>query len=160
MEDDFCFACLNIRKIYSRKASFICSHCGWLYLQKRYLNQHIRSSNMNQKISGCNKRGKSFTRSTDLQKSRRTCIGSPAVVVPKVAAPAAKRRRTGHGVAERLQFKLEKTRESLEGNVHQFTVDMKEAKSLSTLKKTIAVFKPVMTDYRQKHSGYKFLLIM
>ena len=33
---------------------------------------------------------------------------------------------------------------------------MKEAESLSTLKKTIAVFKPVMVNFQQKHSAYKF----
>ena len=32
---------------------------------------------------------------------------------------------------------------------------MKEAKSLSTLKKAIAVFKPVMMDFQQKLSAYK-----
>ena len=33
---------------------------------------------------------------------------------------------------------------------------MKEAKSLSKLQKDIAVFKPVMMDFQQKHSAYKF----
>ena len=33
---------------------------------------------------------------------------------------------------------------------------MKEAKSLSTLEKAIAVFKPVMLDFQQKHIAYKF----
>ena len=33
---------------------------------------------------------------------------------------------------------------------------MKEANSLSTLKKAIAVSKPVMTDFQHKHSAYKF----
>ena len=47
-------------------------------------------------------------------------------------------------------------REALEGNVQQFTVDMKEAKGLSTLKEAIAVFKPVMKDFKQKHNAYKF----
>ena len=61
------------------------------------------------------------------------------------------------GVAlEILQFKLQKTREALEGNVQQFTVNMKEAKRLSTLEKAIAVFKPAMKDFQQKHSAYKF----
>ena len=88
-------------------AGFTCTQCGRLYLQKRYLNQHIRSSHMNQKTSSCNKCGKSFTRSSGLKKHRRTCTDAPAVVVPTVAAPAAKIRCTGYGVApERLQFKL------------------------------------------------------
>ena len=113
-------------------AGFTCRHCGRLYLQKRYLNQHIRSSHMNQKTSSCNKCGKSFIRSTRLKKHRRTCTGAPAVVVPTAAGIAP----------EILQFKLQKTCEALEGNVQQFTVDMKEEKSISTLKKSIAVFKP------------------
>ena len=77
----------------------------------------------------------------------RNCTGR-GVVVPTVAVPA--------GVSpERLQFKLQKSREALEGNVQQFTVNMKEAKSLSTLEMAIAVFKPVMMDFQQKHSAYK-----
>ena len=77
---------------------------------------------MNQKTSSCNKCGKSFTRST----------GAPAVVVPTVASPAAKKCCTDHGVApDRLQFKLQKTRETLVDNVQEFTVDMKGAKSLN-----------------------------
>ena len=43
-----------------------------------------------------------------------------------------------------------------EGNVQQFTVNMKEAKCLSTLKNALAVFKPVMMDFQQKHSAYNF----
>ena len=84
----------------------------------------------------------------------RNCTGRG--VATTVSAPAAKKRCTSHGVApERLQFKLQKTREALEGNVQQFTVNMKETKSLSTLKKAIAVFKPVMMCFQQKHSAYK-----
>ena len=41
-------------------------------------------------------------------------------------------------------------------NVQLFTVNMMEAKGLSTLKKAIAVFKPVMVNFQQKHSAYKF----
>ena len=33
---------------------------------------------------------------------------------------------------------------------------MKEAKSLSTLEKAIAVFKPIMMDFQQKYNEYKF----
>ena len=55
-----------------------------------------------------------------------------------------------------MQFKLQKTREALEGNVQQFTINMKEAKSLSTLEKAIAVFNPVLMDFQQKHSACKF----
>ena len=33
---------------------------------------------------------------------------------------------------------------------------MKEAKRFSRLEKAIAVFKPVMMDFQQKHSAYKF----
>ena len=33
---------------------------------------------------------------------------------------------------------------------------MQKAKSLSTLEKAIAVFEPVMMNFQQKHSAYKF----
>ena len=46
--------------------------------------------------------------------------------------------------------------EALEGNVQQFTVNMKEAKGLPTLEKAIAVFKREMMDFQQKRSAYKF----
>ena len=89
---------------------------------------------MSRKTSSCNKCGKSFTRSTGLRKHIGTCTGVPAAVVPAVAALTARKRRTAHGVSpERLKFKLQKTREALDGNVQQFTVDVKGAKSLSTL---------------------------
>ena len=72
-----------------------------------------------------------------------------------VAVPAAKKRCTGVA-PERLQFKLQKTLEALGGSVQQFIVNMKEAKSLSTVEKAIPVFKPVMLNFQQKHSAYKF----
>ena len=39
---------------------------------------------------------------------------------------------------------------------HPLAVNMKEVKSLSMLKKVIAVFKPIMMDFHQTHSAYKF----
>ena len=88
-----------------------------------------------------------------MEKHRRTCTGAP--VVPTVAVPAAKKRCPGVA-PERLHFKLQKTRETLEGNVLQFSVNLKRVKSLSTLEKAIAVFRPVMKYFQQKHSAYKF----
>ena len=83
----------------------------------------------------------------------RNCTGrgvaTTVAAATTVPAPSAEPR-------SRLQFILQKTREALEGNVQQFTVNMEEAKSISTFKKAIVVFKPVMTDFRQKHSAYKF----
>ena len=43
------------------------------------------------------------------------------------------------------------TRRSLEGAVEQFTVNMKEAKQHSTLKKAIAVSKPAMVKFQHEH---------
>ena len=40
--------------------------------------------------------------------------------------------------------------------MQQFTVNMKEAQSLSTLEKVIAVFKPVIMYFQQKNNSYKF----
>ena len=83
---------------------------------------------MNQPPSSCDQCGRSFNRADNLQNHMRNCTGR-GVVVPTVAVPAAKKRCTGVA-PERLQFKLQKTRESSEGNVQQFTANMKEAKSL------------------------------
>ena len=77
------------------------------------------------------------------------------VIIPTVAVPAARKCNTDV-TPERLQFKLQKAREAYEGTVQQFTVNMKEAKSLSTLEKAITVFKPIMMDFQQKHNAYKF----
>ena len=82
------------------------------------------------------------------------CTGR-GIVISTVAVPAAKKRCTGIA-PEILQFKLQKTREAFEGTVQQFTVSMKEAKSLSTLEKAVAVFEPEMIDFQQQHNAYKF----
>ena len=87
----------------------------------------------------------------------RKCTGRG---VATTVAAAATVPAPGVESRSRLQFKLQKSREALEGNVQQFTVNMKEGKNLSTLKKTIAVFKPVMTDFQQKHSAYKFQVVV
>ena len=102
----------------------------------------------------CDQWGKSFSRADNLQRHMRNCTGrgvaTTVAAATTVPAPAVEPR-------SRLQFKLQKTREALEGNVQQFTVNMKEAKSLSTLTKAITVFKPVMTDFQQKHIANKLL---
>ena len=113
------------------------------------------SSHMNQPPSSCDQRGRSFSRADNLQKHMRNCTGRGVAVAAATTVPAAKKRCTGVA-PERLQFKLQNTREALKGNVQQFTVNIKEAKSLSTLETAVAVFKPVMMDFQQKHSAYKF----
>ena len=128
-----------------RMDSFTCSHRGRWYRQERSLKRHGRSSHMSQPLYSCNQCGRSFSRGDNLQNHMRNCTGR-GVVVPAVAVPAAKKRCTGVA-RERLQFKLQKMRETLEGNAQQFTVNMKEAKSHSTLEKAIAVLKPVMMDF-------------
>ena len=95
--------------------------------------------------------GRSFNKADNLQNHMGNCTGR-GVVVPTVAVPVVKKRFTGVG-PERLQFKLQKTCDTLEGNVQQFPVNMKEAKSHSTLEKAIAVFEQVMMDFQQKHSA-------
>ena len=109
---------------------------------------------MNQPPYSCDHCGRSFNSADNLQKHTRNCTGRGVTVAAATTIPAAKRHCTGVA-PERLQFKLQKNREALEGNVQQFTVNMKDAKSLSTLEKAIAVFKPVMMDFQPKHSAYK-----
>ena len=60
----------------------------------------------------------------------RNCTGR-GVAAAATTVPAAKKRCIGVA-PERLQFKLQKTREALKRNGQQFTVIMKEAKSLTT----------------------------
>ena len=130
-------------------ASFTCSHCG-----RWSLKIHVRSSHTRQPFYSCDRCGRSFNRADNLQTYMRNCTGR-GVALPTVAVPAAKKRCIDVA-PEILQFKLQKTREALEGSVQQFTVNMKEARILSTLEKAIAVFKPVMLDFQQKHNAYKF----
>ena len=102
----------------------------------------------------CDQCERSFARSNNLEKHKQTCTGGQVVVAPVVAL-TAKKRSTGHGVAE---FKLRKTRKSLGGAVEQFTVNMKEAKHLSALTKAIALFTSVMAKFHQEHRAYKFMI--
>ena len=146
---------LNIGKI--RMASFTCSHCGQWYHYERSLKRHVRSSHVNQPLFSCDQYRRSFNRAGNLQRHMCNCT----VAVSIVAVPAAKKRCTGVA-PERLQFKLQKTCEALKCNVQQFTVSMKEAKSLSTLKEATAIFKPAMMNFQQKHStnNFKWLILL
>ena len=85
-----------------------------------------------------------------MEKRKRTCTGGQ-VAVP-VAAPAAKKRC----ISVAPEFKLQKIHKSLGSAVEQFTVNMKEAKHLSPLKKAIAVCMSVMTKFHQENCAYKF----
>ena len=128
-------------------ADFICNHCRGWYRKERNLKWHVTSSHMNQPLfSQCER---SFNRSNNLHMHMHTCTRRG---VPTVTVPAVKKGFTGVS-RKRLQCKLQKTREALKCSVHQFTVNMKEAKSLSTLEKTISVFQPVMMDFQQEHSA-------
>ena len=120
---------------------FTCDQCGRKYI---YHTAHP--------VFSCDQCDRSFARSNNLEKHKCTCTGARGAV--PVAAPAAKKRCTGHGVAP--EYKLQKTRKSLGGAVEQFTMNMKEVKYLSTLKKTIAVVAPVMTRFHQEQRAYKF----
>ena len=100
-------------------------------------------------ILDCNQCGKSYARPGSLELHKRTCVGGRESVV----APAAKRRRTGDVAQE---FEVRRTRKSLGGVVEQFTIDTKEAKHLSALKKAVVVFKPVMAKFHPDHQAYKF----
>ena len=122
-------------------ASFTCCHCGRWHRHEKGLKRHVRSSHTNQPLSSCDQCRRSFNRADNLQKHMRNCTGRGVAVAAATTFPAAKQRCTGIA-SERLQFK--------------FTVNMKEAKSLSTLEKAIVVFKPVMMDFQQKHNAYIF----
>ena len=124
---------------------------GRVYMHRRSLDRHVTRNHTDHPIFVCNQCEKLFARSGNLEKHKRTCTGDAvaAVAVP-VAAPAAKKRRIAS------EFKLRTTRKSLGGDVEQFTVNMKGAGHLSTLKKAIAVFTPVMTKFQQQHRAYKF----
>ena len=107
---------------------------------------------MGQPTSSCDLCGMSFARSDNLQRHMRTCNGrgvstavAAATTIP-VPATTVRPRPTGKLL----------TRRSLEGDVEQFTVNMKEAKNLSTLKKVIAVFKPAIVKSQQARRAYKF----
>ena len=76
------------------------------------------------------------------------CVTAPGRGVTTTVAAATTVPAPAVEPRSRLRFKSQKTREALEGKVQQFTVNMKEAKVLSTSKKAIAVFKPVLMDFQ------------
>ena len=136
---------------------FTCSHCGRWYRHEKNLERHVRSSHTSQPPSRCDQCGKSFSRADNLQRHMRNSTGrgvaTAVAAATTVPAPAAVPR-------SRLQFTLQHTRRGLRGDVEQFTVNMKEAKRLSTLKKLIAVFKPAMVKFQQEHLAYKFQVVV
>ena len=136
--------------------NFTCDQCGRKYIYRRGLDRHVGRNFTAHSVFSCDQCERSFARSNNLKKHKRICTGAQ-VAVP-VASPAAKKRCTGHGVPP--VFKLRKTRKSLGGAVEQFTVNMKGAKHLSTLKKAIDVFTPVMLKFHQEHRAYKFQIVV
>ena len=116
----------------------------WTYI-------YVARNHTDHPIFDCNQCGKSFARSGNLEKHKRSYTGDAvaAVAVP-VAAPTDKKGRIAS------EFKLRKTHKSLGGDVEQFPVNMKGARHLSILKEAIAVFTPVMTKFQQEPRAYKF----
>ena len=99
------------------------------------LQRHVTRNHTDHLVISCNQCERSFGR-CNLEKHKRNCtVGQVAV---PVAAPAAKKRRIG--VAPEFKF----------------TVTMKEARHLSTLKEAIAVFTHVRKTFHQGHRAYKF----
>ena len=83
-----------------------------------------------------------------------TAVADATTTTSAVPAPATSNiavRPTGE-----LRFTLQQTRGALGGDVEQFTVNMKEAERLSTLKKAIDVFKPAMVKFHSEHRTYLF----
>ena len=135
-----------------------CNDCVY----ERSLDRHVRSSHTSQPTSICDQCGKLFARSDNLQRHMRNYTGlgvatavADATNTSAVPAPATSTiavRPTG-----KLLFTLQQTRRALRGAVKQITVNMKEAKRLSTLKKASDAFKPAMVKFQQEHRAYKFL---
>ena len=86
-----------------------------------------------------------ISRSDNLQRHMRTCASS-FFFFTNVPAPATTVRSRPTG---KLLFTLQQIRRALAGAVEQFTVNMKEATRLSTLKKA-------MVKFQQDHRAYKF----
>ena len=114
-----------------------CDQCGYLYIHRRNLDRHVSRNHADNPTFNCNPCGKSCARSANLEMHKRTCTG------PTVAAPAAKRRRTGDVVSE---FTVRKTRKSLGGAAEMFAVDKKEASHLSALEGAVNALKPTMDN--------------
>ena len=111
------------------------------------MDRHVTRNHTDHPIFDCGQCERSFARSGNLEKHKRTCTGGD-VVVP-VAAPATKKRR----IAVSPEFKLRKPRNSLGGATAQFTVNMKEARYLSALTEAIAVFAPVIPKFHSVDSA-------
>ena len=102
---------------------------GRKYIHQHSLNRHVTRNHTDHPVFDCGQCERSFARSGNLEKHKRICSGG-TVVVP-VSAPTAKKRRIAP------EFKLRKTCKSLGGAVEQFTVNMKETRHLSALKKAM-----------------------
>ena len=123
-----------------------------MYHHQRSLDRHVRSSHISQPTSSCDQCGKSIIRSDNLERHKRTCTGhrTTAAVAP-APATTTDARPTG-----KLQFTLQQTRRMLGDAVEQFTVNMKEAKRLPTLKKAVNVLEPAMVKFHRDHLSHKF----
>ena len=54
---------------------FTCNDCGRVYIQERNLDPHMKNSNTSLSTSSCIQYGKSFSRSDNLERHKRTCTG-------------------------------------------------------------------------------------
>ena len=129
---------------YTLTRMFQCNHCGREYIHRRSLDRHVRRSHANQQV--CTQCGKSLTRSANPEMHKRTCNGR--VTVPATTVPTSTTTAT-----DKLQFTLQQSRKALRGAVKHITINMMEAKRLSTLKKVLNVAWPAMTTFHQEHQA-------
>ena len=130
---------------------YVCSHCGSTFSRQWNLDRHVKSTHTTEAIFTCSLCGKTCTRSGNLEKHLRTFTGAPVAAVASTS-------RSGACPAHR--FTAQRGRRSLGRAVETHTVDMGEARQLAALEDAVLAFEPAMAEYRQRHHGCKYQVVL
>ena len=125
---------------------FKCDQCGYLVTERMRLARHVARNHTDNPAFNCDQRGRSYSRSGNLEMHKRTCTGA-------IVAPAPKMRRTASAFPE---FTVRRNERSLGGTSEMYEVDMKESDNLTALQAAVTSFQPSMSTYQRDHSAYKF----
>ena len=93
---------------------FKCDQCWYLFTERRSLDRHAARNHTDNPAFNCDQRGRSYSRSGNLEMHKRTCTRP-------IVAPAPKKRRTASAVPE---FTVRRKNRALGGTSEMYEVDM------------------------------------